>query len=64
VAAQFTDGLSREDSGIGYGKGRFLALEHGLAAVELMRQVKRAVDPEGIFNPGKIADATEGPMRA
>jgi D-lactate dehydrogenase (cytochrome) len=39
---------------VGYGKSRFLVAEHGEATVEMMRAIKRALDPDGIFNPGKI----------
>ncbi|MGQ0455737.1 MAG: FAD-binding oxidoreductase [Hyphomicrobium sp.] len=47
------DGTVTGEHGVGEGKARFLAAEHG-AGVEVMRQIKRALDPLNILNPGKI----------
>ena len=42
------------EHGVGLGKREFLEQEHGVETLAVMRQIKTALDPRGIMNPGKI----------
>ncbi|MDI3256508.1 MAG: FAD-linked oxidase C-terminal domain-containing protein [Kyrpidia sp.] len=46
-------GTCTGEHGVGLGKRRYLAEEHG-EAVSLMRGIKALIDPRGIMNPGKV----------
>jgi glycolate oxidase len=44
------------EHGVGISKKPYIGMEIGPTALELMRKIKKAFDPNGILNPGKIFD--------
>jgi D-lactate dehydrogenase (cytochrome) len=52
--AQSMGGTCTGEHGIGQGKQKYLVGELGGEAIEAMRAIKQALDPQNIFNPGKI----------
>ena len=52
-AALDLGGTSTGEHGVGIGKRKFMREEHA-AAVDVMRDLKDTLDPEGVLNPGKV----------
>ena len=48
------EGTCTGEHGVGLHKMGFLVDETGIGAVDMMRTIKRALDPQNILNPGKI----------
>jgi len=51
------EGTCTGEHGIGFGKKRYMAQEHGAASLKVMRAIKQALDPDNLMNPGKILPA-------
>jgi len=49
------NGTLSGEHGIGIQKAPFMALEHDAVAMDVMRSIKKMLDPNNILNPGKMA---------
>jgi D-lactate dehydrogenase (cytochrome) len=48
------EGTCTGEHGVGQKKMKYLEIEHGSEALNLMRLLKQSIDPHNIMNPGKI----------
>ena len=55
VLAEFDGSISAEH-GIGLVKKPYLSSTRSPVEIALMQSVKRALDPQGLLNPGKLFD--------
>ena len=53
-AALDLGGTVTGEHGTGLAKKRWLELQRGARAVDVMRSIKKALDPDGLLNPGKV----------
>mmetsp|Transcript_38500 Transcript_38500/g.94373 ORF Transcript_38500/g.94373 Transcript_38500/m.94373 type:complete len:494 (+) Transcript_38500:67-1548(+) len=52
-------GTCTGEHGVGLGKMKYMKAEHGDVHVQVMRDIKKAIDPLNIMNPGKIFTMTD-----
>ncbi len=51
-------GTMTGEHGVGMGKKDLMAMEHG-QGWDVMARIKRALDPDGILNPGKVVEVSQ-----
>lgn len=49
------DGTCTGEHGVGAGKLKYMRAEHG-SGVDVMHAIKKTLDPDNIFNPGKVVE--------
>lgn len=49
-------GTCTGEHGVGYGKIKYLGDQYGTGAVQMMKMIKRSLDPNNILNPGKVVE--------
>lgn len=59
--AQRLEGTCTGEHGVGHGKIQYLTNELGEGTVDLLRQIKRQLDPKNIMNPGKLVEVKYAP---
>ncbi len=52
-------GTCSGEHGVGFGKLKYLPAEHG-EALDVMRSIKHAIDPQNLMNPGKLIPEVDG----
>jgi glycolate oxidase len=53
-AAIALGGTITGEHGVGVARRDYLELQRGADAIRVMRQIKDALDPQGILNPGRV----------
>ncbi|GAA6003095.1 hypothetical protein JCM10207_001986 [Rhodosporidiobolus poonsookiae] len=58
--AQRMDGTATGEHGVGVGKKGYVENELGAGTVQLLRDIKKTMDPQNIMNPGKLIPDKNG----
>jgi FAD/FMN-containing dehydrogenase len=53
------DGAISAEHGIGLEKRAYLPITRSASEIEMMRRLKRMLDPNNILNPGKVVDLSQ-----
>ncbi|MGE5417179.1 MAG: FAD-binding oxidoreductase [Acidobacteriota bacterium] len=56
---QENGGTAAHHHGVGLNRARFMPREHGTAGLNLLKELKKAWDPNNVMNPGKIGLGVE-----
>jgi len=59
-AVQGVNGSISAEHGIGVGRAAYIGMTRSAEELQLMRTLKRALDPDNILNPGKMVDIGAG----
>lgn len=54
--AQRLEGTCTGEHGVGHGKMAYLVGELGEGSVDVLRRIKKELDPKNIMNPGKLVN--------
>jgi alkyldihydroxyacetonephosphate synthase len=47
-------GIINDHHGVGLDLGRHIELQHGPIGIDILRKIKKVLDPNWIMNPGKL----------
>ena len=58
--AQSVSGTCTGEHGVGIGKVKYMGQELGQGSLDVMKSIKKTLDPHNIMNPGKVLPVGNG----